>query len=142
MVDTPFGKGLVRELRNNGRVLVDVRGRSLVFKQDELSKTGDGRRARTRDAAGEQHAPPLARRVRANVPSEVDLHGLTVERALERAAGALDDALLADFRELRFIHGKSGGRVRSALHGWLKAVTSVRSFRIDPRNEGVTIVSL
>ncbi len=138
-VQTPFGKGLVREIRNNGRVLVDVRGRSLIFKQHELSPAAASQR-RSKSAA---HPAVSLRGASRRLPaSEIDLHGMTVERALERAAGALDDALLGDLQELRFIHGKSGGRIRSALHGWLKAVTSVRSFRVDPQNEGVTIVSL
>ncbi len=137
-VHTPFGKGVVREIRNNGRVLVDVRGRSLIFKQQELSPAAESQR-RQKNASH----PPVSRASAGRLPaSEIDLHGMTVERALERAAGALDDALLGDLQELRFIHGKSGGRIRSALHGWLKAVTSVRSFRVDPQNEGVTIVSL
>jgi DNA mismatch repair protein MutS2 len=75
-------------------------------------------------------------------PAEVDLHGLTVEEALVRAERALDDALLADCSELRLIHGKSGGRVRAALHRRLLDIGAVRAFRLDPRNAGVTIVSL
>jgi len=124
-------------------VLVEVRGRALIFDQPELSSAGDRRRrSNRRDAPVEQYTPSHAARSRRNAAAEVDLHGLTVERALERAERALDDALLADFQELRFIHGRSGGRIRLALHGWLRTVASVRSFRLDPRNEGVTIVSL
>jgi dsDNA-specific endonuclease/ATPase MutS2 len=41
---------------------------------------------------------------------------------------------------VRFIHGRSGGRIRSALHRHLRAFPSVRAFRLDPTNEGVTIV--
>jgi DNA mismatch repair protein MutS2 len=73
---------------------------------------------------------------------EIDLHGMTVADALERAERALNDALLADESELRLIHGRSGGRIKSALHQWLKGAPSVRKFRLDPRNEGVTIVLL
>jgi DNA mismatch repair protein MutS2 len=73
---------------------------------------------------------------------EIDLHGLTVAEALERAERALNDALLADESELRLIHGRGGGRLKAALHRWLNTVPSVRRFRLDPRNEGVTIVLL
>jgi DNA mismatch repair protein MutS2 len=67
---------------------------------------------------------------------------MTVAEALERAERGLNDALLADESELRLIHGRSGGRLKSALHHWLKGAASVRTFRLDPRNEGVTIVVL
>ena len=73
---------------------------------------------------------------------EVDLHGLTVDAALDCVERALNAALLADLPELRLVHGKSGGRIRGALHQQLRAMPSVRGFRLDPRNEGVTIVVL
>jgi DNA mismatch repair protein MutS2 len=73
---------------------------------------------------------------------EIDLHGMTVAEALDRAERALNDALLADESELRLIHGRSGSRIKSALHHWLKSAPNVRKFRLDPRTEGVTIVVL
>jgi DNA mismatch repair protein MutS2 len=72
----------------------------------------------------------------------IDLHGLTVEEALGRVQEALSEALLADVDELRLIHGRSGGRIRAALQRRLRETPGVRSFRRDPRNDGVTIVKL
>jgi DNA mismatch repair protein MutS2 len=78
----------------------------------------------------------------ASGPSEIDLHGMTVDEALGQAERALNDALLAGRLELRFIHGRSGGRIRGALHRWLGQVPTVVNVRLDPRNPGVTIVTL
>lgn len=90
-----------------------------------------------------QAASPLpAAAARNPATREIDLHGLTIAEALARADHALNDALLADFTELRFIHGRSGGRIRAALHQRLGAIPSVRAFELDPRNEGVTVVYL
>jgi DNA mismatch repair protein MutS2 len=72
----------------------------------------------------------------------VDLHGLTVEEALARAELALNDAMLADLPELRLIHGRSGGRIKAALYRRLGTISAVRAVRLDPRNAGVTIVTL
>ena len=44
-------------------------------------------------------------------------------------------------RQIRVIHGRSGGRLKAAVHGYLRGLTAVKSFRVDPRNEGVTIVT-
>ena len=74
--------------------------------------------------------------------ADVDLHGLTVEEALARAEDALNEALIEDCAELRVIHGRSGGRIRAALHRRLREIPSVRGFGLDPRNPGVTIVKL
>jgi DNA mismatch repair protein MutS2 len=139
LVQTPFGKGLVREARNNGRFLVDVGGRAMVIPEADISPLD----VRKRKAAS---AAPIAsssdQQSAAKSHAEIDLHGLTVEEALARAEEALNDALIADCAELRIIHGRSGGRIRTALHRRLREISSVRGFGIDPRNPGVTIVKL
>lgn len=143
-VQTPFGKGVVREVRNGGRLMVDVKGRAMVVPESEISVLDEGRKqSRARPVASERglERTRLHRAAR-SVSAEIDLHGLTVEEALDRVQDALNEALLADLGELRFIHGRSGGRIRAALHHRLRETPSVRRFRLDPQNEGVTIVSL
>ena len=144
-MQTPFGKGVVREVRNNRVLLVDVQGRALVVSDADVTAL---------DAKGVRPGPVLPRatehpsfrepekgRAGPSGPAEIDLHGLTVEEALARAESGLNDALLANALALRLIHGRSGGRIRAALHRRLRELPGVR-FHIDPRNEGVTIVEL
>ncbi|MDA1185696.1 MAG: Smr/MutS family protein [Acidobacteria bacterium] len=146
-VQTSFGKGIVREVRNNGRLLVDVRGRALVVKESEISLLDAGSQSRFRDRTVNSRRAPSQAQPDAGADEsagarEVDLHGLIVEAALARAEQALNEALLTDVAELRLIHGRSGGRIRAALHRLLREIPSVRGFQLDPRNEGVTIVRL
>jgi DNA mismatch repair protein MutS2 len=140
-VQTPLGKGVVREVRNGGRLLVDVAGRAVEIKAADVSLVAARPAARTAGAPRTERGSSRGRASR-SVPSEIDLHGLTVEQALTRAEDALNDAMLADVSPVRFIHGRSGGRIRAALHAKLRAIPSVRRFLVDPRNEGVTIVEL
>ena len=143
-VHTPFGKGLVREVQNHGRLLVDVKGCALVL-QDHVVFVLEGGRPRSHPrAAANTSGPAYFSAVSRSgaTPAEVDLHGLTVTEALTKAEEALNDALLADLEELRLIHGRSGGRLRAALHRRLGEITSVRAFHIDPANEGITIARL
>jgi DNA mismatch repair protein MutS2 len=142
-VQTHFGKGIVREIRNSNRLMVDVRGSALVLAASEVSSLEPPRKRSnvslpTHDGSDRTRPKPESRAIAA----EVDLHGLTVEEALDRLEQALSDAMLADVSELRLIHGRSGGRIRAALQRRLREIPSVRKFRLDPRNEGVTIVSL
>ncbi len=140
-VQTPLGKGVVREVRNGGRVLVDLGGRAVELRARDLTALGpERRRARLRPGPDLSHRSGHGPHVKA--ASEVDLHGLTVEEALARVDAALNAALMADLLELRLIHGRSGGRIRAAVHARLREVPSVRGFRLDPGNEGVTLVSL
>ena len=79
---------------------------------------------------------------RAHAPAEIDLHGLTAAEAAAALDAFLNDALLAALAEVRVIHGRSGGRVKAAVHHRLRELPSIRSFRVDPANPGVTIVVL
>lgn len=141
LVRTPFGKGVVRERRNNGRLLVEVQGRQLELTERDVAAQQPDRAPRSprRGAGGPGPLPP-AGQAAARVRHELDLHGMTVAEALERVDAALNRALLHDAVELRLIHGRSGGRIRAAVHSRLRQIPTVRSFAIDPANDGVTIV--
>ena len=69
-----------------------------------------------------------------------DPHGRA--RPSAEIAAKMDAAIRAGHGRLRVIHGRSGGRLRGALHRQLLALPSVRAFRLDPANDGVTIVEL
>ena len=143
-VQTPLGKGVVREARNNGRLLIEVNGRSVVLEEStvaelDIQKRASGKKRPAPTLEPQSALPPP--RARASL-AEVDLHGLTVEEALARSEQAVNDALLADLPDLRLIHGQSSGRIRAALHRRLREISTVRGFRLDARNAGVTIVSL
>jgi dsDNA-specific endonuclease/ATPase MutS2 len=141
-VQTLFGKGVVREVRN-ARLVVDIRGRALVVEKSKVSVISSTRkRSRSDSPADSRPDTSGPEALPHGVTKTLDLHGLTVDEALARAEQALNDALLANLPELRFIHGRTGGRIRAALHRRLREIGSVREVRIDPRNEGVTIVGL
>jgi DNA-nicking Smr family endonuclease len=71
----------------------------------------------------------------------IDLHGKTVDEALVAVEVWMNDVLLAGHGDARVIHGRSGGRLKSAVHQYLRGLQAVASFRIDPQNPGVTIVT-
>ena len=107
----------------------------MVLSGDQLEPAGRSRRRAVSKASTTTHQP------RGDARGSIDLHGKTVEEALEALDSFLSDALLASLDEVRVIHGRSGGRIRDAVHERLREVSAVRSFRLDPRNAGVTIVS-
>jgi DNA mismatch repair protein MutS2 len=133
---TPFGNGVVREVRNGGRYLIEVKGRAMVVHASQLSPADPPRKTR-RALPGEAI---LAQGTDAK-PVSLDLHGKTVQEALDVLDAFLSDALLDGAGEARVIHGRSGGKLRAAVHGRLKLIAAVRHFRLDPANAGVTIVT-
>ena len=141
-VQTPFGKGVVRALRNGGRVLVEIQSRTLEFLEADVTRLVPPSTSRNRRISRTHPTPPFEspRSPEIGTVPDVDLHGLTVSEALDRAERALDAALRTDAAALRLIHGRSGGRIKSALHQRLKAIGSIRGFHLDPHNAGVTVV--
>jgi DNA mismatch repair protein MutS2 len=135
-----FGKGVVREVRNSGRYLVDVKGAAMVVSAAQLTAVDERRRANA-PAPSRSNVEPV-HPARAHAAASLDLHGRTTMEATALLDEFLNEALLAGLPEVRVIHGRSGGRVRSTIHQHLRHLPIVRRFRLDPSNPGVTIVSL
>ena len=55
---------------------------------------------------------------------------------------ALDDAIRADMRNLRIIHGKGTGALRERVTEMLRKDTRVKDFRLGAWNEGGTGVTM
>jgi len=134
-----LGSGVVLEVRSGGRVVVELKGRRTVVDEAQVEPAQPERASRgnkTSDVRddGTTHDPRAA--------ASIDLHGKTVDEAVDALDAFINDALLAVHAEVRIIHGRSGGRIKEAVHQRLRALPPVRSFRLDPRNPGVTIVTL
>jgi dsDNA-specific endonuclease/ATPase MutS2 len=142
-VQTALGKGVVLEVRRHGRLLVEVKGRALELDGQAVSRLDGAASASKRHTThGVTPALQVERPGQNGSRVEVDLHGSTVDEALARVETIINDALLDDRSEVRLIHGRSGGRIRGALHRRLREIPSVRAFHLDPQNAGVTIVVL
>jgi len=133
-----LGTGIVREVRNGGRYLIELKGRSVLVAGSQLEPASKRRQPKRPPA---ELNPPAPEAAPVAAPS-LDLHGKTVVEALDALEAFLNDALLGGGADVRVIHGRSGGRIKTAVHGRLRQLPSVRAFRVDPRNPGVTIVTL
>lgn len=136
-----LGKGVVREVRNGERYLVELKGRSIVAVEAQLSAVSPRKRQPLSDALASKTSVSESP-TRSYASTSLDLHGMTVEEAVAALDTFLNDALLAGHAEVRVIHGRSGGRLKAAVHARLKQLTVVRASRLDPANIGVTIVTL
>ena len=135
-----LGKAVVREVRGRGRYLVELKGRMVLAAETQLTLLDRARLPERREVA--RGAMPDESVARPGDAAAIDLHGLTVAEALSALDRFLNEAMLASLEHVRVIHGRSGGRVRGAVHAHLRQLPSVRAFRLDPRNPGVTLVFL
>lgn len=80
----------------------------------------------------------------ASISAEINLIGKTTDEAVALLDKYLDDAYLAHMPSVRVVHGKGTGALRKAVHGHLKRLKYVDSFRLGEFGEGdsgVTIVT-
>lgn len=71
-----------------------------------------------------------------NVAEEINLIGQNTGEALAQVEKYLDDALLADAKQVRIVHGKGTGALRTAIHRFLKSHRAISEFHLAPSNEG------
>ena len=136
-----LGKGTVREVRNRQRYLIDLKGRSLVTTEDQLTPQEEsGRKPPRVKTRSTTRAPQDYDEGPGAEPASLDLHKHTVAEAMDAVSSFLNSALLAGGSAVKIIHGRGGGKIKAALHAQLARMPSIGSFRIDPRNAGVTIV--
>ncbi len=94
--------------------------------------------------------PSLSVSIRGDVPevhvaSEIDLRGMRVGEVEDIVMHAVDNAVRADMKAIRIIHGKGTGALRERISEMLQKEPRVTNFRLGAWNEGgagVTVVEL
>ncbi|MDR1260611.1 MAG: endonuclease MutS2 [Oscillospiraceae bacterium] len=79
------------------------------------------------------------------IENEIKLLGLAVDEALFELDKFIDEASAVGLHSLRIVHGKGTGKLRAAVHNYLKSCSVVKTFRLGFFGEGengVTIVEL
>ena len=141
---TTLGKvGRVVAVGRGGRYRVRVGGVEVACREEDLrSPSPAATNRRSRREPPPPQAPPMDRpseATRARLGS-IDLHGATVEEALRAVEARLDAAILAGLDHLDVIHGRGTGKIRHALHHFLRGIGAVRHFEVTRDNPGVTRV--
>ncbi|NMB44999.1 MAG: endonuclease MutS2 [Firmicutes bacterium] len=133
-------EGRILDLTTSGEALVQVGPLRVNLPVEELSVTEE-----KRTATGLGGNVSLQSNKAAQISSELDLRGMTVQEAKDRVDKYLDDALLAGLSRCRIIHGKGTGALRSAIRSQLEAHPLVKAYRLGGPGEGgdgVTVAEL
>jgi DNA mismatch repair protein MutS2 len=137
----PLGlEGTVQSIQD-GNAEVDVRGKRMRTKVADLRVV----------AAAPAH--PLKPQVRVNVDmaprsaslSEINVIGSTSDDAVTKVERFLDDAMMAEVKSVRIIHGYGTGQLRRSIAELLRAHPDVANFGPAPDNQGgggVTVAEL
>jgi DNA mismatch repair protein MutS2 len=142
--------GQVREVSGQ-RVEVEVRGKRMRVALSDLRSAGgsdvpDRKGARPTATRAPRPAPGADRSSAvAPVAREIVLVGATVDQAIDRLDKFIDDALLADERRLRVVHGHGTGRLRDAVRTFLRQhplIASVAPAADNEGGEGATVAEI
>lgn len=76
---------------------------------------------------------------------ELDVRGLRADEALNKVQYFIDDAILVGAGQVRILHGKGNGILRTLIRQYLQSVPNVRDFRdehVQFGGAGITVVEL
>lgn len=80
-----------------------------------------------------------------NFSSTLDIRGVKADEALTKLMNFIDDATLLGVYDLRILHGKGHGVLRSVVRDYLSGLDEVKNFHdehVERGGQGVTIVKL
>jgi DNA mismatch repair protein MutS2 len=126
---------------HDGSVEVDVRGKRMRAHVRDVRVVGD----RVTAGAGGRVSVHVELQPRDTMNTDLNVIGCTVDEALTRAERFLDETLLGDQREVRFIHGYGTGQLKRALAAFLQKHPLVARFQAaapEHGGGGVTVVEL
>jgi DNA mismatch repair protein MutS2 len=144
-----FGvEGIVRGMSGQ-QVDVEIKGKRMRVPLSALRKPGKAGGATNEGGAGARKTRvPTAATTATSLAAhtrDLILIGSTVDDAVGRVEKALDDAIVADERRLRIVHGHGTGRLRDALRSFARThplVASVAPAADNEGGDGATIVEL
>lgn len=136
-----LGEGEVLEVSNNN-VLVQSGMIKTRVKMSDLMLTEKKKKPPVKTGRSVYRTTSKAD---ADVKTELDLRGQTVDEALANLSLFIDKCVLNNISEVRIIHGKGTGALRSAVTDELKHHPNISEFRLGVYGEGengVTIAKL
>ena len=134
-------------LEINGENLLVTYGESLITTVKvaavERTKTR-GQRPAAEPAKSKKYDWSISQR-RLNFSSEIDIRGKRGEEAVDIVRHFVDDAMVVGVSDLRILHGKGNGILKSMIREYLNSLNVVKSCkdeRVELGGAGITLVTL
>lgn len=134
------GEGEILEIRDNNILVKSGLIKTRVKMSDIMLLE-----KKKKPAPSQHNVRRTSSRADADVKTELDLRGETVDEAIGELSLYIDRCILNSIDEIRIIHGKGTGALRSAVTDYLKTHPNISEFRLGRYGEGengVTIAKL
>lgn len=134
-------EGTILSISKDKKIQVALPLGKMFFDIDDLSITHNNQSEQTskKDYSSRKEFKAKA------ISSEINVIGQNVDEACFSIDKYLDNCILSGLPNIRIVHGKGTGALRTGIHKFLKTHPHVKSFRIGTFGEGemgVTIVEL
>ena len=118
---------------------------TLPRKQVERISNNEAKKLeKTKNTAGSSLTQNFSQR-RLSFKPEIDIRGKRVEEAISNIQEFIDEAIMFEVGQLRILHGKGHGILKSTIRDYLRAEPMVRSYKdehVDFGGAGITVVNL
>lgn len=132
-------------LEITGDTLLVTYGESMItsLKRHQVEKTGSTEKS-SRQRRAVQFDWSISQR-KLNFRAEIDIRGKRGEEALDIVRSFVDDATVVGVSELRILHGKGNGILKSLVREYLNGLDVVRTCKdehVERGGSGITLVTL
>ena len=133
--------GIIKNIKNNDVYYIDINGKNVMVKENMIEKINKDIVENTCNIKKNNTNYNFENSF---VP-EIMIRHQTLDIAMYNVENFINDAILNNVKDIKIIHGRSGGILRNAVHEYLKHNKNVESFRLGgyyEGNNGVTLVKL
>ena len=133
--------GIIKNIKNNDVYYIDINGKNVMVKENMIEKINKDIVENTCNIKKNNTNYNFENSF---VP-EIMIRHQTLDIAMYNVENFINDAILNNVKDIKIIHGRSGGILRKAVHEYLKHNKNVESFRLGgyyEGNNGVTLVKL
>ncbi len=129
---------VIHKVEEKGKVIVQMGGIRATLPISDLFKPKESMQKQNNDKPSNERLkiPEM------QVPMRLDLHGYTVEEALEALDKYLDSAYIMGLPFVYIVHGKGSGTLRKAVLEYLRKRAHVSHFQTGTMHEGGTGVTI
>ena len=139
-IKTLGAEGVIVEVRERSTYRVRVGSMEMSCAEQDLQALEPKKKMKKSIAERNQETVVPASQSSMKVLYSLDLHGFRVEDALRAIEERVNQAIMAGLDEIQIVHGHGSGKIKQAVHEYLKGLSVVRHFKIDDMNTGMTRV--
>ena len=139
--------GVIYKIQKNGintKYYIKVKGKTIILAEDDIEKEKSSLNNTYYTPNQAKYVDNIYNYQNTFIP-EITIRHQTLDIAMYNVENFVNEAITLGVKNIKIIHGRSGGILRKAVHEYLKHNKNVESYRLGNYYEGsygVTIIKL